>query len=241
MAPTCTTDGYTVYTCACGATRRGDPTPRLGHNFVNGVCTNCGLTEAEAPCDGGAACPSRPYSDVNTNRWYHAGVDFVIANGLMNGVGSGRFDPDGSMTRAMLVTVLWRYAGQPAASGAPFSDVPAGKWYTRAVAWASEQGVVNGVGGGRFDPDGQITREQMAAILYRYAAGTGVDVSAQASLTGFPDGANASRYAVKPLQWCLAEGIIGGTSSGGVIYLAPQGSATRAQVATILMRYLSSK
>ena len=241
VAPTCTTDGYTVYTCVCGATRRGDPTPRLGHNFVNGVCANCGLTEAEAPCDGGASCPSRPYSDVDTNRWYHAGVDFVIANGLMNGVGSGRFDPDGSMTRAMLVTVLWRYAGQPAASGAPFSDVPAGKWYTRAVAWASEQGVVNGVGGGRFDPDGQITREQMAAILYRYAAGTGADVSAQASLTGFPDGANASRYAVKPLQWCLAEGIIGGTSSGGVIYLDPQGSATRAQVATILMRYLSGK
>lgn len=100
--------------------------PALGHDYVNGVCSRCGNTEGS--CDGGASCPSKPYHDVDTGRWYHEGIDYAIAHGLMNGVGNGMFEPESSMTRAMLVTVLWRYAGSPAGWENPFTDVPNGSW-----------------------------------------------------------------------------------------------------------------
>ena len=158
----------------------------------------------------------------------------------MNGISASQFDPDGSMTRAMLVTVLWRYAEKPDAGENSFTDVRAGQWYTEAVGWAANNGVVNGVGNNRFDPMGNITREQMAAILYRYATGIGVDTAARSSLDAFPDGASVSGYARDALSWCIARGIINGTVLGGRSYLDPQGKATRAQVATILTRYIQN-
>ena len=234
--PTCIKAGYTEHFCACGESYRDGYTAALGHNYVNGVCSRCG--NVEGTCDGGDACPSKPYHDVDTGRWYHEGVDYAIAHGLMNGVGNGMFEPESSMTRAMLVTVLWRYAGSPAEGTNTFVDVKPNQWYTQAVAWAAKYGVVNGVGHGMFEPDGNVTREQMAAILYRYANGVGIDTSARGNLAAFPDRNQVSSYAVDALSWCNAMGIIGGTKEGGVDYLDPQGFATRAQVATILMRYI---
>ena len=236
--PTCIAGGYTEHVCACGDSYRDGYTAALGHNYVNGVCTRCG--NVEGTCDGGDACPSKPYYDVDTGRWYHEGVDYAIAHGLMNGVGKGAFEPESSMTRAMLVTVLWRYAGSPAEGTNTFVDVKPNQWYTQAVAWAAKYGVVNGVGHGMFEPDGNVTREQMAAILYRYANGVGIDTSARGNLAAFPDRNQVSSYAVDALSWCNAKGIIGGTKEGGVDYLDPQGFATRAQVATILMRYIEN-
>ena len=142
------------------------------------------------------------------------------------------------MTRAMLVTVLWRYAGRPEAGKNPFADVPAGQWYTEAVTWAAENGVVSGVGNGRFAPNGNITREQMASILFRYAKLTGLDTSKRGELAGFPDEGQVSSWAREALSWAVGEGIISGTAEGGRTILKPQGNATRAQVASILMRFI---
>lgn len=234
--PTCINAGYTEHFCACGESYRDGYISALGHDYVNGVCSRCGNTEGS--CDGGASCPSKPYHDVDTGRWYHEGIDYAIAHGLMNGVGNGMFEPESSMTRAMLVTVLWRYAGSPAGWENPFTDVPNGSWFTQAVAWAAENGIVNGVGNNKFEPDSNITREQMAAILFRYAAMSGFDTSARGNLDQYPDRGDVSGYAVEPLSWAVAEGLIKGTDNGNGILLDPQGNATRAQVATIIMRFI---
>ncbi|MBQ4565621.1 MAG: S-layer homology domain-containing protein, partial [Oscillospiraceae bacterium] len=136
------------------------------------------------PCDGGSSCPGRGFTDMPpAGVWSHAGIDYAISHGLMNGMSNTTFEPDGTMTRAMLVTVLWRYAGQPAEGTNSFTDVPSNVWYTQAVAWAAENGIVTGIGGGRFDPDGQITREQLAVILYRYCKSIGIDTSPSAELS----------------------------------------------------------
>ena len=144
------------------------------------------------------------------------------------------FEPDTAMSRSMLVTVLWRYAGKPVEGSNDFTDVPAGEWYTEAIAWASHNGVVNGVGDGKFAPDEKITREQMAAILYRYSDQQKLDTAARADLSVFPDADDVSGYARDSVAWAVAEGLIKGDGD----YLNPQGNATRAQVATILMRYI---
>ena len=233
-APTCTEKGYTIHTCTCGESHTDSYVDPLGHNYVGGVCTRCGATngQSDKPCDGGATCPSKPYKDVNTRAWYHESIDFAIRGKLMNGIASDRFDPEGSMTRAMLVTVLWRYAGSPKEGTNRFTDVANGQWYTEAVAWAAENGVVNGVGNNRFDPEGKITREQMAAILYRYAK----QPQTSGSLTSFPDASRVSGYATDAMRWTVEQKIIGGSDGR----LDPQGNATRAQVAAILMRFIQN-
>ena len=152
----------------------------------------------------------------------------------MNGVGDKRFKPEESMTRAMLVTVLWRYEGAPEAGANRFSDVPDGQWYTAAVAWAAENGIVGGVGGGKFEPDGNVTREQIATILFRYAQKKGTASAERGSLSAFPDASSVSSYAREALAWAVAEQIMNGSDG----WLLPQGDATRAQVAAILMRYI---
>ena len=168
-------------------------------------------------------------------------MKFAYQHGLFQGTAADTFSPDAPMTRAMLVTVLWRMDGKPAAAGgSSFTDVPRGQWYTEAVAWAAENGVVNGVGGGRFEPDGNVTREQIATILYRYAGLRGVPTGGRADLGSFPDGGAVSGWAYDALSWANAAGLIAGTREGGVDYLAPQQNATRAQVAVILMRYLGA-
>lgn len=178
------------------------------------------------------------FSDVDKEDWYYSAVLFAVKNGLFNGTSQNTFSPDEPMTRAMLVTVLWRYAGEPEAEGNLFTDVPFNSWYAEAVAWAAANGVVNGVGAGRFDPEGTVTREQLATILYRYSAGQELDVSARTDLTTFPDGGKVSGYASEALSWAVAQGLVTGVKEGDRIYLDPQGSATRAQVAAILMRYI---
>lgn len=236
VAPTCTEKGYTLHVCACGDSYRDSYVDALGHNFVNGICTRCGIKEGA--CDGGEGCPSRKFVDVNPKEWYHPYVDYAVTHGLFGGTSDHTFEPEAAMTRAMLVTVLWRYEGQPKGYQNTFTDVNAknGGWYIDAVAWAAANGVVNGVGNGRFDPEGKITREQMATILFRYAQEKGIDTSKRGSLGGFSDAERVSVYAKDALQWAVGEGIINGSDGK----LLPQGSATRAQVATILMRYIEN-
>ncbi len=179
-------------------------------------------------------CPAEKYTDVDTTQWYHEGVDYVIANGMMNGTGTNTFEPNSTTTRGMIVTILYRLEKEPAAGTSPFTDVDAGQWYAKAVAWAAANGVVNGTSPTTFNPNDPITREQMAAILYRYASFKGYDVTGKADLAGFTDAAQISAYAKDAMSWANKAGLIGGVSA---TTLQPQGSATRAQVATILMRF----
>lgn len=173
-----------------------------------------------------------PFMDVKETDWFYEAVRYVYARGMMGGTGANTFSPGATTTRAMIVTILYRLEGAPEGPGSVFTDVPDGQYYTGAVGWAASAGVVNGYGDGTFQPDAPITREQMAAILCRYAQYKGVDVSRRAGLTRFPDSAKVSPYAVDAMGWAVEVGLIGGMDG----LLAPGGSATRAQIATILMR-----
>ena len=155
-------------------------------------------------------------------------------------MGDNKFEPDTAMNRAMLVTVLWRYAGSPKEGTNTFTDVKTGQWYTDAVAWASSNSIVGGVGGGKFDPNGNVTREQLAAILYRYSSFKGIDTGKRGDLSAFPDKSKVSSWAGEAYAWAVGEGLIGGNQINGQTLLDPQGNATRAQVATILMRYIEN-
>lgn len=189
--------------------------------------------------NGVTAIARFPFTDVVAGTWYYGAAAYAYNNGLFAGMTPTTFAPNATMTRAMLVSVLWRLAGEPAPK-APntFVDVPDGAWYTDAVTWAAENGVVSGIGGSRFDPSGFVTREQTAEILYNYAHGKGYDVSARADLTAFPDAASVSGWAKNALSWANAAGLINGTVRDGQTILDPQGSASRAQVAMILMNYV---
>ena len=174
-----------------------------------------------------------PFTDVGSQDWFYEAVRFVYARGMMSGTAEDRFSPQQTTTRAMLVTILHRLEGSPdAGAGTAFHDVAPEAYYARSVAWASANGIVNGFGDGSFRPGDPITREQMAAIFMRYARYRGVDVSAQASLDGFPDQGKVSSYAREAMAWSVSTGLISGMDG----LLVPGGSATRAQAATILMR-----
>lgn len=189
--------------------------------------------------NGVTAIARFPFTDVVAGTWYYGAAAYAYNNGLFAGMTPTTFAPNATMTRAMLVSVLWRLAGAPAPK-APntFVDVPDGAWYTDAVTWAAENGVVSGIGGSRFDPSGFVTREQTAEILYNYAHSKGYDVSARADLTAFPDAASVSGWAEEALSWANAAGLINGTVRDGQTILDPQGSASRAQIAMILMNYV---
>ena len=189
--------------------------------------------------NGVTAIARFPFTDVVAGTWYYGAAAYAYNNGLFAGMTPTTFAPNATMTRAMLVSVLWRLAGAPAPK-APntFVDVPDGAWYTDAVTWAAENGVVSGIGGSRFAPSGFVTREQTAEILYNYAHSKGYDVSARADLTAFPDAASVSGWAEEALSWANAAGLINGTVRDGQTILDPQGSASRAQVAMILMNYV---
>ncbi len=178
--------------------------------------------------------PDLPFSDVTESDWFYDAVTYAYENGLMDGVGMGLFAPNSETTRAQLVTILHRLAGQPAPSGdSGFSDVETGTWYTDAVAWAAQNGIVNGVSDTQFAPGDDITREQLAVILYRYATYQGYDVSQRADLSGFVDG-TISTYAQEALSWASAQGLVLGFEDDS---LRPQGNASRAQIAAVLMRF----
>lgn len=175
-----------------------------------------------------------PFTDVKTGDWFYDSVGYVYSAGLMNGTSPTTFSPGQTTTRAMIVTILYRYEGSPAAGASAFRDVPAGQYYTAPVAWAAANGVVNGYSTTQFGPNDTITREQMAAILYRYAQYKGYDVSGRADLSAYADGNRVSSYARDAMAWANQAKLINGVDART---LDPAGSATRAQVATILARF----
>ena len=244
--PTCTAQGYTTHTCACGDSYRDSYVGALGHDYVGGVCTRCGAKASDPqpgtqPCDGGAQCPGRGFSDMpGPADWSHEGIDHAVSHGLFVGTSDTTFSPASAMTRAMLVSVLWRMEGEPAHTDRnPFTDVGR-EWYTDGVLWAAEHDIVAGIGDGRFDPDGDVTREQIAAILCRYTLWKGRSADARADLRVFPDARDVSGWAYDSLAWANAEDLISGCMIGSISYLKPLDNATRAQVAAILMRYQQS-
>ena len=184
---------------------------------------------------------AKTFTDVQSTDWYADAVAFVTAHELFNGVGDGAlFDPNGSMTRGMLVTVLHRLEDTPAPGANLFSDVPAGAWYADAVVWANGNRIVAGDGSGSFFPENNLTREQLATILYRYMQYLGLDVSARSSLSRFSDGGETSTWAAEAMQWAVGAGIITGRTNGdGTVVLDPLGSASRAEVATMLQRLIN--
>lgn len=252
---TCTEDGSKTVVCEdCGETISTEVIPAKGHSFgdwtvtkeaacfedgeESRTCPVCKYVETRPIFANSDNCPSKAFSDLDAKAWYHEGVDYALTNSLMNGVGSGKFEPDGQLTRAQLVTVLYRAAGEPDTGKQvnPFTDVADDAWYTKAVIWAANNGIVNGVAKNTFAPDDSITREQIAAMLYRYAGAKAVK---EDKLSAFPDAAKVSDWAKEALNWAVASGLINGVAdANGTANLEPQATATRAQIATILMRWL---
>lgn len=252
---TCTEDGSKTVVCEdCGETISTEVIPAKGHSFGDWTvtkeatcfedgeetrtCSVCQAVETRPIFANSDNCPSKAFSDLDADAWYHEGVDYALTNGLMNGVGGGKFEPDGQLTRAQLVTVLYRAAGEPDTGKQvnPFTDVADDAWYTKAVIWAANNGIVNGVAKNTFAPDDSITREQIAAMLYRYA---GAEAAKEDKLSAFPDAAKVSDWAKEALNWAVASGLINGVAdANGTASLEPQATATRAQIATILMRWL---
>ena len=187
---------------------------------------------------GGGQQPAAPgfFTDVSESDWFYSAVQYVSGQGLMTGTGDGAFSPYAAATRGQLAAILWRLEGEPAAGACPFADVAAGSYYETAVAWAAENGIVSGYSAAAFGADDVLTREQLAAILFRYAAWKGLDTTAAADLSAFTDSGDISAYAVPALAWASAEGLVTGIG-GGV--LSPQTTAARAQLAAILMRFLN--
>ena len=174
-----------------------------------------------------------PFTDVSGG-WYHDAVQYVYENGLMQGVGGGLFGPALTTDRAMIATILWRMEGEPVVDYAmDYADVAGGVWYTEAIRWAASQGIVTGYGDSRFGPADAVTREQLAVILYRYAGAPAADASA---LDSFSDRGQVSSWAGDAMAWAVSAGIIQGNGAG----LNPGGTATRAEVAAILMRFVES-
>lgn len=241
--PTCTETGYGSYVCdRCGDEFGTKTISALGHTFgawepladssgkERRVCTRCGITETR---DSQKPGQEQSFSDCN-EEWYREAVNYAVNEGLMNGVGGGKFSPDGTMNRAMMVTVLYRVNGAPpVGEAATFSDVSAGEWYSDAIAWAQDGGFVGGVGNNRFAPEDSVTREQIATILWRSEGRP----SASGELGVFRDADGISDYALDAMRWAVAEGIFNG--DGG--RLKPTDCATRAEFACIVMRYLEGK
>ena len=267
VAPTCTADGYDLYTCSgCGATEKRNSKPALGHKWDSGTvtteptettpgvrtytCTICGLTKEEVipptggstVCPGGPSCPSYGFRDVaGPADWSHEGIDYCVRRSLMVGTGVGTFSPDMACSRAQIVQILYNLSGDKTDYGnyyLPFTDVAPGDWFYEAVAWAYANDIVAGTSASTFAPNDVITREQMAVILYGYTAKFAPEFTGNAaSLNTFPDAGSVANWAYTAMSWAVGNGLISGMGSGGVSYLAPQGSATRAQASAIIMRY----
>lgn len=247
--PNCTYAGEMTYTCTrCGVTKT-ETVPKNGeHVFDAGTvtkqptckaegeklltCTLCGATKTESVAK--LACPSAAYADIGQNAWYHEPVDYMVSHNLMNGVSPTSFAPENQLTRAMLATILYRVSGDTAQHSHPFTDVPAGQWYSDAIAWAYETGIVTGTSATTFSPEDNVTREQAAAMLYRFAG----QPEATGDVTAFHDASMISVYAVTPLRWAVGAGIINGKSA---TELDPTGTATRAEIAKILAFWLAQQ
>ena len=213
-----------------------DGTYEVAEELIKGTNTVCTmLPETSATL---ILLKKMAFTDVSASNWYYAAAAYAYHNGLMNGTSSTKFSPSATAERAMLVTILWRTQGSPEAAAADFSDVAAGKYYTEAVSWAAENNIVTGFANGTFRPTGKMNREQLAVVLYRYAQFRGDDVSARADLSAYSDANQVSSYAADAMSWAVAEGLISGNSGKK---LTPAGTATRAQLAPILMRFFGNE
>ena len=188
-------------------------------------------------CDGKTDCPSSAFTDLNTGAWYHEYTDYVLENGLMQGMGNGIFAPDGSATRGMVVTILYRMAGEPEVKSAmPFTDVKEGQYYAKAVTWAYENGIAMGMTETLFAPNCAATREQIVTFLYRYARLAGLDVSTRGDLAAFPDSSAVSNYAKDTVSWAVGTGLLVGDEAGRLL---PKVSGSRVQLAALITRFLA--
>lgn len=202
------------------------------------VCADCGAEQTREIPASTENCPSKAFSDLDNTQWYHEGVDYVLNNELMLGVGGSLFEPDGTVTRAQLAMVLYRVAGKPDVKNTanPFKDVTEGVWYADAVKWAAEAGVVKGISADEFAPEVPVTRQEIATMLYRFAKAEAV---AEDKLAAFPDAASVADWAKDAMNWAVATGLINGVKAAdGTVTLDAQSGATRAQIATLLMRFL---
>ena len=253
--PTCTEKGYTTHTCACGDSYVDTYVDALGHAWDSGkvtkqptatetgvrtyTCTRCNATKTETIPATGSVDVTQMFTDVTKN-WAYPGIQYCVTHGIMGGMGDGTFAPTGTTTRAQIVQILYNLEGTPAVSGTtPFTDLTA-NWYKPAILWAYQNNVVAGTSPTTFDPDQPVTREQIAVILTQYMFHV-LKMNrtwTPADLSTFPDGAQVSGWAMEAMQDAVALGLINGTkASDGVVYLDPQGSAARQQVATILMNF----
>ncbi|MFQ9089253.1 MAG: leucine-rich repeat protein [Oscillospiraceae bacterium] len=267
VAPTCTDGGYDLYTCSgCGATERRNLTDAAGHKWDGGTvttaptettpgvrtftCTVCSQTRTEAipatgasTCTGGPSCPSYGLHDVaGPDYWAHKGIDYCVRNRLMSGVGAGTFSPDTACTRAQIVKILYNLSGNQTDYSyyyLPFTDVAPGAWYYNAVAWAYCNDVTSGTSATTFTPNAAITRQQLVTFLYRYTVKYAPEFTGNAApISAFPDAGSVANWAYAAMSWAVGNGLIQGNAhDNGLDYLDPNGSATRAQTATIIMRY----
>ena len=267
VAPTCTDGGYDLYTCSgCGATERRNLTDAAGHKWDGGTvttaptettpgvrtytCTVCGQTRTEAipatgasTCTGGPSCPSYGLHDVaGPDYWAHKGIDYCVRNRLMSGVGAGTFSPDTACTRAQIVKILYNLSGNQTDYSyyyLPFTDVAPGAWYYNAIAWAYCNDVTSGTSATTFTPNAAITRQQLVTFLYRYTVKYAPEFTGNAApISAFPDAGSVANWAYAAMSWAVGNGlIVGNAHDNGLDYLDPNGSATRAQTATIIMRY----
>ena len=254
-APTCTEKGYTTHTCACGDSYVDTYVDALGHAWDGGkvtkqptatetgvrtyTCTRCHETKTETIPATGSVDVTQMFTDVTKN-WAYPGIQYCVTHGIMGGMGDGTFAPTGTTTRAQIVQILYNLEGTPAVSGTtPFTDLTA-NWYKPAILWAYQNNVVAGTSPTTFDPEGPVTREQIAVILtqYMFHVLKMERTWTPADLSTFPDGAQVSGWAKEAMQDAVALGLINGTKApDGLVYLDPQGSAARQQVATILMNF----
>ena len=267
VAPTCTDGGYDLYTCSgCGATERRNLTDAAGHKWDGGTvttaptettpgvrtftCTVCSQTRTEtipatgaSTCTGGPSCPSYGLHDVaGPDYWAHKGIDYCVRNRLMSGVGAGTFSPDTACTRAQIVKILYNLSGNQTDYSyyyLPFTDVAPGAWYYNAVAWAYCNDVTSGTSATTFTPNAAITRQQLVTFLYRYTVKYAPEFTGNAApISAFPDAGSVANWAYAAMSWAVGNGLIQGNAhDNGLDYLDPNGSATRAQTATIIMRY----
>ena len=213
------------------------------HHFSHYVIEELDSSAAYTVCAKDDSCPLGAFGDLTAAAWYHDGVHYCLENGLMRGVSGGKFLPNGSTTRAQLVTILWRLESSPEPAGTvSFGDVADGAWYAKAVRWAAGSGVVKGYDNGNFGPDDAVTREQMVTILYRFAQHKGYDVSAgeDTNILSFNDALTVSEYAIPAMQWACGSGMVNGIAQKGGMLLAPRDTTTRAQTATLLTRFQSA-
>ncbi len=267
VAPTCTDGGYDLYTCSgCGATEKRNLTDAAGHKWDGGTvttaptettpgvrtftCTVCSQTRTEAipatgasTCTGGPSCPSYGLRDVaGPDYWAHKGIDYCVRNRLMSGVGAGTFSPDTACTRAQIVKILYNLSGNQTDYSyyyLPFTDVAPGAWYYNAIAWAYCNDVTSGTSATTFTPNAAITRQQLVTFLYRYTVKYAPEFTGNAApISAFPDAGSVANWAYAAMSWAVGNGLIQGNAhDNGLDYLDPNGSATRAQTATIIMRY----